>query len=205
MELELRYHLPQQHYKTILTKFPEKILSERILDNHYFDDEHLTLRRLRIGLRIRTHGNQTGIITLKYPPAGHTQGPRALKVRHEIEAAYALSKLTPVLQGKKSILALDGPPVSRLKQKLRHHRVGSIERLGALETRRTVLEMPRIGKMELDHCKVFNQTFYELEVETLNPKKTHRAIEFLLDFLAIPCVPATLSKLGRFLQEREKR
>lgn len=162
------------------------------------------MRKGKFGLRIRIVDGRTVIFTLKYPAKTAEDLPRALKIRHEHEVKLPLKLGKAVLRGDISVWELDVPPVKILRRHFSKSDLAQVRPLGVIETKRTVVPLKKF-ELEIDYCRMFDQRFYEVEIETTQPKRVDKAIRDLFHDYDVPYRPLTRSKLGRFLQEWKKR
>ncbi len=175
------------------------------LINYYFDDLQLRLRKKKYALRIRIIDGSKVFFTLKYPAKQPKNAPQALKVRVEHEVEIPLSLAKRLLRETKGISDVNVHPMQILKRNFTKAMLAKVRPLGLIETRRAVIPMGRSLELELDRCKMFNKKFYELEVETNQPRKVDRQIKHLLEAHGIPYQPLTRSKFGRFIEEWKRR
>jgi len=203
VERELRYQLSQLEYQNLLNSFKFFAQQTKHLKNFYFDDPGLSLRRRRISLRLRTIKHpKRAVVTLKYPPHEELRrGPIALKVRNEFEAPIAIETASKILRRRTRICDLRIQPIRILRELLPSKDLTRIGLQGSLETVRSVLNLPFIGALELDRCKVFGTRFYELEVETQMEKITDRRLRAWLKYCGIRPLPSRMSKSARFYEE----
>ena len=118
VETELKYSLTKADYdrlKKHLQKKPHKTQSQT---NYYFDTLQLDLKKGHVGLRIRTVGKKTAILTVKFPKTPPKKGPRSLKVRYEFEEEIPVKIAKLIIQGKLNITELDISPIRVLKSKI---------------------------------------------------------------------------------------
>lgn len=201
LEKELKYFLTKQDYQKLLSACKKHVDRTVRQTNFYFDDTSLKLRKKRIGFRIRLLDRKRAIITLKHPAKGISPKVPSLKIRHEYEEEIPLKTAKAVLSGKKHILEVDADPVRVLKTFFPKGYLKRIKPLGSVDTLRTFVRPKRSLELELDRFKMFKQKFYELEVETTNPRAADREVRALLQRCGIPYLPTTKSKLGRFIDE----
>jgi uncharacterized protein YjbK len=205
LEQELKYSLRKVDYFKLLKAYRKRKTATIRQTNYYFDDPKLRLRKKRFGLRIRLIDGEKAVITLKHP--ARVQGGKgfsALKVRHEYEEEITLKAAKSILKGKRRLIDLDVEPVRVLKKVFSNGYLSKISPLGAIKTTRTVVPLKNRIELELDRCKMFDERFYELEVETTRPHFADKSVRAVLDFYDIPYEPLAKSKLGRFLDVWKK-
>lgn len=201
LEKELKYFLTKQDYQKLLSACKKHVGKTVRQTNFYFDDPALKLRKKRIGFRIRLVDQKRAVVTLKHPAKGFVPKVPSLKVRHEYEEEIPLKLAKAVLKGKKHILDVDAAPVEILKTFFSKGYLKRLKPLGSVDTIRTFVRPKRSLELELDRFKMFKQKFYELEVETTNPRLADKEVRALLQKCGIPYLPTTKSKLGRFIDE----
>ncbi|MBI1862076.1 MAG: CYTH domain-containing protein [Deltaproteobacteria bacterium] len=201
VESELKYGLTREEYFRLFRAHRDQVLTAQEQVNFYFDDIHLNLRRLRIGLRIRFINAKRSVLTLKYPKTTEPTGLRALRVRAEYEAPLSTKTAKRIIAGKRDILSLKCLPIRRLARVYPIKRLCRLQALGSITTRRVVIPLNRKFQMELDQSKMFGKTFYELEVETHRPTKADKAVHNLFWKYDITYHPLRRSKLARFIEE----
>lgn len=179
--------------------------NELKLQNYYFDDQDLQLRKKRYALRIRIIDGNKFYFTLKYPAKQPKNGPRAFKVRVEHEVPISKALALRILKNDKHIMDLNVQPIRILKRAFPKNVLAKIKPLGRVECRRTVVPLEKWLELEIDRCKIFNKKFYEVEVETSQPQRVDRAIRVFLKEHGIPYHPISRSKFARFVQEWKKR
>jgi uncharacterized protein YjbK len=199
--------LSKRNYSRLVKLLKPQILKNLQLVNYYFDDPELSLRKGKFGLRIRLVDGKQFFFTLKYPAktTGQEKLPRALKIRHEHEVRIPTRTAKLLLKGDLQVMDLDVQPIRILR---RHFPKGSLEKvryLGMIHTKRTVVPLKSKLELEIDSFGLFGKRFYELEVETSQPKKADKMIRVLFKEYKIPYLPLSRSKLGRFIQEWKKR
>lgn len=201
IESELKYNLTQNNYWR-LRRFWKKItLSTDRLDNYYLDDLDLSLRNCRIGFRVRCKNKKEFTLTLKFPPTQKIRGPSPLSVKHEVETPLTSHSAIGILKRTQKIPNRFRNWILRLCPQFKWK---DLSVLGCLTSYRTLIQLPGVGRAELDRVFVLGKRFYELEIETRTPRKTHRRILATLDILGVPTEPSTHSKLARFLKEWKK-
>ncbi len=205
LEKELKYLLDKRGYSKLITTIRPFIRGQIRQDNCYFDTDQLILRKHRCGLRIRVQNNRDAFVTLKLPCKSPSRQIRSYKVRHEWETRIPLRSARLIIAGKKSILTLRVKPIQILKKRMKKFDLESIRPLGAVRNLRTVAQSPDELEWEIDKFKMFKRKFYELEVETDDPKETDRVVRYFLALSHIPYLPSTKSKLGRFFEFWKKK
>ena len=205
VEAELKYGLTRQEYDILYKAHCKMALSQERHINFYFDDKHLNLRRVHIGLRIRQINTRKMVLTLKYPKSGVRSEIRAFKVRSEFEAPLSVKCAQKIISGEKDILSLKCYPIRKLFRVYPIHTLCEVVPLGSIRTHRLKASLNHKFTMELDKSQMFGKTFYELEVETNRPKKADRAIHNLFWKYGITYQPVRRSKLARFIEEWRKR
>jgi uncharacterized protein YjbK len=206
LEKELKYGLDRESYQRLLRACRPQVLKRDRLTTYYFDDRKLGLRRKKFGFRLRTNGGKDAKLTLKFPKQGANKGPRGFKVRHEFEAKIPLPAAKKLLKGRLCLSEINAEPVRILQ---RHFSDDYLDRkvklLGSMKTSRTLAKLAGKFTIEIDGCEYFGKKFYELELETSRPVEADKAVRRLLAAHEIPRRPVAKSKLGRFLDEWEKR
>lgn len=200
IESELKYGLSRDEYVRLVRAHRKFIISAQNQVNYYFDDIHLNLRRLRIGLRIRLINSKRAVLTLKYPKMGRPSGIRALRVRAEFESFLPAKTAKRIIDGRTDILSLKSLPIRRLARLYPLRKLCRLQVLGSIKTNRTLIPLNKKFQMELDRSRMFGKTFYELEVETLRPAKADKAVHNLFWKYDIAYHPLRRSKLARFIE-----
>lgn len=177
------------------------------MENYYFDDQQLRLRKKKFALRIRVVDGKRFFFTLKYPAAKRTNtaGPRSFKVRVEHEVPISKTLAQRILSQDARIMDLNVAPVKILKRTFPKNVLAKVRPLGLIQCKRTIVPLERWLELEIDRCKIFNKKFYEVEVETSNPQRVDRAIRVFLKEHKIPYHPISRSKFARFVQEWKKK
>lgn len=205
LEKELKYYLTRQDYQKLLGAWEKKIRYSVHHTNYYFDDAKLRLRKKRFGLRIRILDGKKAVVTLKHPAKGPVADVPSLKIRHEYEEEIPYKTAKLVIKGKKKLIDVDATPVRVLRSMFPKSYLTKVRPLGSVETVRTIVQAPKKLELELDRFKMFNQKFYELEVETSNPRRADRTVRVLFEKHGIPYLPITKSKLGRFIENWKRK
>lgn len=205
LEKELKYFLSKKDYERLIKASRKQIERSVKQTNFYFDDKKLALRKKRIGLRVRIENNSTCTLTVKEPSKLRSKKLPKLKIRKEWEVTLPLSLAKKLIRGKISISSLNTRPVQVLKQYFSKDYLETIQPLGAVKTVRTLVLAEKDTLLEIDKFKMFQQKFYELEVETENPVEADKVVRTLLKKHGIACRPITKSKLGRFLDLWKKQ
>ena len=205
LEIELKYLLSRQDYRTLIRNFRRKICKTVYHTNIYFDDSKLRLRKKHIGLRVRFLNGNRAIVTLKHPAKKKTAKVPSLKIRHEYEEEIPYRLAKKIIRRRAHLRDLDILPMRVLKRFYDDKLISRIRPLGAVETVRTFVKHRAGLELELDKFEMFRQKHYELEVETEKPKQADASVRELFRELGIPYHPITKSKLGRFIQEWRRR
>lgn len=207
LEKELKYALSARSHALLVAALHRPGVKVARQYNVYFDDEVLALRRQRFGLRIRIVDDARAILAVKYPPPAAEDSSRgAFKVRQELEAPMDLALARKVIAGDKPIGELDSPPLAKIREVFARSTVDSLHVIGDLHTERTIVPWEDGLDLELDACRTLDRVFFELEVETDDPKTTDRRIRKLLAQHDISCRPLRRSKLARvFTTIREQQ
>ncbi|MFM8314986.1 MAG: CYTH domain-containing protein [Deltaproteobacteria bacterium] len=201
IETELKYSLTKTEYARLekhLNRFPHKTQAQT---NYYFDTPSLALRKLRGGLRIRTVGRQKAILTLKLPKTPPKKGPSSLKVRYEFEEEIPIKVARQIINEQHSLEDLKASPIKVLKSKISNRHLSQLHVLGSITNKRIGYRYSKDLFLELDRYCLFDQVFYELEVETDIPEETDLKIRKILKNLKIAFRPSKISKLQRFFIE----
>jgi uncharacterized protein YjbK len=117
LEKELKYLLKKQDYEKLIRALRKRTLATIKQTNFYFDNSDLSLRKKKIGLRIRLENNGKCTLTLKEPAKVKTPSVPSLKVRHEWESPLKLSLSKEITNGQLSISSLKIKPISILKKR----------------------------------------------------------------------------------------
>jgi len=187
--------------RVLKRKKPQKLR----LINYYFDDSQLRLRKKKFALRVRIINGKKVYFTLKYPAKAPRNSPSALKIRVEHEEEIPLKIAKHLLKETKKILDVDAVPTRILRRNFSKNSLSKVRPLGLIETERTVVPLYSFLELEIDRCKMFNKKFYEVEVETSQPRRVDKAIRELFSVYDIPYQPLTRSKFGRFIEEWKRR
>ena len=213
LEKELKYELSKENYLKLIRSLkknpPQRSKPELAhtlkLTNYYFDDSDLRLRKRKFALRIRIVDKKLVYFTLKYPAKMPRRVPRALKVRVEHEVRIPMKVALNLLKKNKKITDVNAIPVRILQRNFSKDSLSNVHPLGRIETKRTVVPLTKTFELEIDHFQMFGNHFYEVEVETHQPKKIDKAIKELFETYDIPYLPLTRSKFGRFIEEWKRR
>ncbi len=205
LEKELKYLLDKRSYTKLINSVRPFIREQIRQDNCYFDTPNLILRKNRYGLRIRISNGRKAFVTFKAPAKFPSHSVRSFKVRQEWETQIPLSKAKLIVAGKVCITTLRIKPIQILKKHVKKEDLQKIFYIGAVKTLRTVAESPDELAWEIDKFKMFKKKFYELEVETENPRETDRMVRYFLAMNHISCIPSDKSKLGRFFEFWKKK
>jgi len=205
LEKELKYELCKADYSKLLRAVRSHRPNAHKLQNFYFDDRQLRLRKKRYALRIRIIDGKKYFFTLKYPAKQPKNSPRSFKVRVEHEFPISKTLALKVLRQDQNIMELDLPAIRILKRQFSKNILSKIAPLGMVECTRTVVPLEKWLELEIDRCKIYNKKFYELEVETSQPVKVDKAVRIFLKANGIPYHPIARSKFARFVQEWKKR
>lgn len=192
IERELKYTLTRTEHKKVLDSIPRNRLRRVRQTNYYFDTPTLSLKRSRIGLRIRCEDGKSACVTLKRPAKARS-GPKGFRARHEHDFKISVSLARRIISGKTAITTLDMPQLKSLKKP-------NLRCLGALQTIRHITPLKPGLRMEIDRSSCFGTTFFELEVETSSPVATDRLIRKRFERLGITAKPGEQSKLVRFFE-----
>jgi len=205
VEKELKYYLTKTQYeKLIKSSGPDQIRTIKQI-NYYFDDSLLRLRKRKLGLRIRLEDGQTGTLTLKEPVGKLHPKLRKLKIRYEWESPISIATARSIIKHKKSIASLNKKPIRILKKHFSDKELSGLKTLGTIKTTRTLISLSKGLTIEIDKYKMFDQKFYELEVESHHPEEADRSVRIFLKKHRIPYRPISQSKLGRFIECWKKR
>ena len=204
LEKELKYQLNKSDYLKLLIVCERHVQKTVEYINYYFDDPKLRLRKRRFGLRVRIINGKRAVMTLKRPAQVKNKGIPSLKIRHEYEEEIPYKVAKALLRGRKRLSQVDVLPIQILRDLFSDSYLDKISPLGAVKTTRTIAKIPKRLEIEIDKCRVFEQRFYELEVETMSPRAADKIIRSLFEKHGIPYQPITKSKLGRFLDEWKK-
>ena len=205
LEKELKYHLSAKGYAKLLKALRPNIIQRDRLVNYYFDDSQLSLRKRRVGFRLRTTTGKEPMLTLKFPAKTKQKGPKGFKVRHEIEEPVSSRLAKAILSAENPIHQIQGKITQYLKALFPSRVIQDISLLGSLKTTRTKASLEKQFLLEIDRSEMFGKKFYELEVETETPVKADLAVRKLLLITGLPYQPIEDSKLSRFLGEWQKR
>ncbi len=201
IERELKYHLEKWAYVRLLKTCRKQVIERARLVTYFFDSPDLILRESKYGFRIRIKDNKEATITLKYPVKSNAPQVTGYKTRREIEQRIPIQKAMKVIKGQMKISELIARPVAILCRRITKAAVNTLEPLGSMTTHRTLAKVAISNDtLELDRCLLFGKQFYELEVETKSPVKTHDSIKDWLEAQEIPVVPSMQSKLSRFIK-----
>jgi len=204
LEIELKYALSKTQYTHLLAYLRTWIVRRQHIENFYIDDSKLTLRRSRIGLRLRRVDKTKYFLTLKFdpknPPHRRTRG---LSVRHEIEETMN-GPLARRFLSDFSGRALPRRFVRWLLRLCPSLDLKELGILGKLSLFRVIHELPAVGIIELDKGSLGGENFYELEIETSKPHETQRRLHLLLKKLGMKPRPSQKSKLARFLEKQSE-
>jgi uncharacterized protein YjbK len=199
IEKELKYQLTKSQYDSLI-KASQQFKSKTTKQiNYYFDDSLLRLRKRKLGLRIRLEDHKKSTLTLKEPAKQKQSKLTKLKVRYEWESPLSLTTAKSVIALKKPITSLNKKPIRVLKQHFAKKDLTGITLLGSIKTTRTLVYLSRDLVLEIDKYKMFDQRFYELEVESHFPEKADQGVRAFFKKHRIPCKPISQSKLGRFI------
>jgi len=205
IEKELKYYLTKTQYeKLIKSSRPDQIRTIKQI-NYYFDDSLLRLRKRKLGLRIRLEDGQIGTLTLKEPAGKLHPKLRKLKIRYEWESPISIATARSVIKHKKPIASLNKKPIRILKKHFSDKELSGLKTLGNIKTTRTLICLSKDLTIEIDKYKMFNQKFYELEVESHYPEEADRHVRIFLKKHRIPYRPISQSKLGRFIECWKKK
>lgn len=205
IEKELKYSLTKSQYDSLI-KASHQLKSKTTKQiNYYFDDPLLRLRKRKLGLRIRLEDNQKSTLTLKEPAKQKQSKLTKLKVRYEWESPLSLTTAKRVIALEKPISSINKKPIRVLKQHFSQKDLTRITLLGSIKTTRTLVYLKKGLTLEIDKYKMFDQRFYELEVESQFPEQADRGVRAFLKKHQIPCKPISQSKLGRFIDCWKKR
>jgi uncharacterized protein YjbK len=201
IEIELKYTLSKTDYSILKKRLKPHYLETQAQTNYYFDTPNLTLRKKRIGLRIRKQNSKSAVVTLKFPKPTTPNKISSLKVRYEFEEEIPLSVAKTILSKKRNLPSLICQPIKILKSKLSLSTLNQLESLGSLKTERILYRLPNGMILELDKSQFLGKTFFEVEVETTSPKKADTHIQSFFKEIGVHYVPEKTSKLQRFLRE----
>jgi uncharacterized protein YjbK len=205
LEKELKYELSKSDYQKLIRVFKSKRPRKLNLTNYYFDDSDLRLRKKKFALRIRIIDKKTCLFTLKYPAKQPVHAPRALKVRVEHEVAIPLKTGKQLLRNGKRVIDVDAEPIRILRRSFSKSALSKVRPLGLIETQRTMVKVSAWLELEIDRCKMFDQKFYEVEIETSQARRVDREVRAIFAAHGIPYHPLTRSKFSRFLEEWKSR
>ncbi|MFM8268763.1 MAG: CYTH domain-containing protein [Pseudomonadota bacterium] len=200
LEKELKYFLTKRDYERLVRSSRKEIIKLVKQVNIYFDDASLRLRKKRIGLRVRIENERNCTLNVKEPSKIRSTKVPKLKVRHEWEVGLPFALAKKLIKGHVSISSLNKKPIQVLKEHFSEEELKKIVPLGSVKTSRTYVKTDRNILLEIDKFKMFEQKFYELEVETEEPVLADKVVRTLLKKQKIPYRPITKSKLGRFLE-----
>lgn len=205
LEKELKYSLTKSQYDSLIKASHKLHFKTTQQINYYFDDPLLRLRKRKLGLRIRLENNQKGTLTLKEPAKEKPTKLTKLKVRYEWESPLSLTTAKSIIALKRPITSLNKKPIRVLKNHFSKKDLTGITLLGSIKTTRTLVYLSQGLVLEIDKYKMFNQKFYELEVESHFPEKADQGVRAFLKKHRVPCRPISQSKLGRFIDCWKKR
>lgn len=205
IESELKYRLEREQYRKLLRIFKPRLLKYQYQRNTYFDSPDLALRKHKCALRIRITNHRRAELTVKYPETRFRKGPRNLKVRRELNASLSLTKAQALVEGRAPISEMKLQPLRELRRRLSPGPLPPLRPLGSTWTHRHTIEMEKNLRIELDHFRIFQAHYYELEAETERPDWTHERIRQILKAHSIPFRPLRVSKIAHFLQAWNER
>lgn len=207
LEKELKYFLNKKHYDRLLRALRKQVVKSVKQVNIYFDDPSLRLRKKRIGLRVRIENAEKCTLTVKEPSKIRSIKVPKLKVRHEWETDLPFPLAKKLIKGKVLIGTLNKKPIQVLKSHFSEKDLKTITPLGSVKTSRTYVRTENNVLLEIDKFRMFEQKFYELEVETHDPVLADTVVRTLFKKHKVPYRPITKSKLGRFLDlwKKERR
>ena len=206
IENELKYLLTEADFtklkRYLKTVYPFSIKTQR---NYYFDTSNLELRAKKIGLRIRYENkSRTPILTLKFPAKSTVRALRAFRSRNEIEAKLNSKLAVGLLKARISFNQIKLPPIALLNSMVAASLIESMIPLGSMVNSRIKFKWTNGLVLELDRFKIFDQIFYELELETDKPKRGDLLVRELFKDLKIRYKPSGKSKLARFIELKKK-
>ncbi len=206
IERELKYRLTKSDYQKLLRAVrPFKAKKVR-QHNYYFDDSHFTLRKNKLGLRIRILGNHRALLTLKRTlKQTRTTGLKAYKVRKEFETNLPFSAAKSIVQRRSAIQDVKAQPIRVLRRMISPKVRNNLRPIGKLSTDRKIVWVQKTLAFEIDRFQIFDKIFYEFEVETTRPTFADKAVREFLHDNHITYRPERTSKLKRFLKELRKR
>lgn len=198
-EQELKFTLDEAQYLKV-----RKWMSDtgatltRTFSNHFFDSPELALKERGFGLRLRVHPHDQTLLTLKGPSRSDEAG---VSIRDEWEEKVDAALAAECIHGRRSLESFGTTrPWRELEKRVEEKVRSRLRCLGGMNTLR--IDARRDGfQLELDACSLFDQRFFELEMETAALDRARTWITRRFVELDIPLVPSRTTKLGRFFEE----
>lgn len=206
IERELKYRLKRKEFLRLHRALRDRLQGRVRQSNYYFDAPDLSLRKLRLGLRVRIEDGSRASLTVKGPSAApRKRQPVAFKARWEHEVRIPLSLARRLIRSPERLLALRLDPIRKLLAQVDPGVLSGVTALGRLTNTRSFFQYAKGIVIELDRFEMFGQRHYELEVETPDPIEVDRCMRRLLKENGIAFRPCRTSKLARFLEEWKAR
>lgn len=208
IERELKYSLKRREYLRLYRALKLQYQLHRKVrqSNYYFDDPKLSLRKQRLGLRVRIEDGSRASLTVKGPSQmTRRRQPVAFKARWEYEVSIPLALARQLIRRPSTIGELKLVPIRKLLRHIDSKVLERVQALGRLTNTRAFFRFGKGHLLELDRFEMFDQRHYELELETPRPTEADRRIRHLLHEYGVTFRPSRTSKLGRFIAEWKMR
>lgn len=187
IEIEFKNMVGKEDFAKLLSHFKISEMSLVLQHNHYFETEHLDIKRLGAALRLRQK-EDTHELTLK-----RRARVGVLEINQRLDAYTAAQllddRVLPPGEVKDELLALNAP-------------LPLIDMIGTLSTRRAQTDY-RHGKLMFDKSSYLGKVDYEIEYEVEENHVGEGEKDFfeLMKTLNIPLQHAD-SKIKRFFDEK---